>query len=578
MKNKKNTIMLIMIITISMVLLTWNKSYSYKMNDNEVEETEVERKEFGIYLEKNQGSSKQDNDYTETNTFPTQGYLLNTTKTECYEYGSDNVIQNAVEQSLTNGVIDGTIIVTSQKSMYCKIYFDKDDILPTVTGFTITGKDVNGSALNNGYTYNPEVTYNIIWQDNDVAQYCISEGANCTNWQQIAGTQATGVMPVSQIDGEKTLYVYLKDKANNTSEVKTENIIVDRTPPVVNTLTLTGTKASWFNVNPGFTHTTMVNYNATIIEANIEGYCIQEGSSCNTFTPTSLLTLNGQVQISNTETLHTVVISVQDKVGNIGIMTGTITLDATPPQVTVTEKSKTENSITVHIEATDTNGIQSRHCQLPIEPYTWILADANGDCTVTGLQPGIAYTILTHTYDGSGFVNEVTSSSISTMQAWTCSSGSVLTPSSLGSATGGYVCVKDGTRGDSYECECKYLDTCSSETVYHSTYDKDLSSALDAEKSLTDNGLGSRRCSWSSQSMKDCGSYYNCSVHRNGDADIMCYTIQPNGSGYTCRSAYHPYEEVCRTCYHYQCDADWLQFSGSLDSANLKCYKAPTRG
>ncbi len=416
MKNKKKTIMLIMVITISMVLLTYNKSYSYKMNDNEPEETEIERKEFGIYLQ------ESGENYTETDTFPIQGYLLNTTKTECHEYGTNNVIQNAVTQSLTNGVIDGSIIVTSQKSMYCKIYFDKDE-KPTVTSFNIAGKTSSGDSLSNGFTYNTGV-YTINWNDGDVAQYCLSNSNNsCTDWHALNKSQKTSKTitiennTYTNTEGPKTIYAYIKDKANNISSItsiSTANITVDQTPPKV-TLTLTGTSASPFVVTSGYTHTTKVNYTSTITETNPESYCVGE-NSCSNYSASSSTSIRGNTTIANTEILHTVIINVKDKAGNVGSKTQSIILDTQNPIITLSNEKATETSITVTVNASDTHGIAGITCTAVGNGGTKTGTYTNNTCIFSDLKDGTQYTITGEATDASGRKGTSNSISVTTVK------------------------------------------------------------------------------------------------------------------------------------------------------------------
>ncbi len=514
MKNKKKTIMLI-IITISMVLLTWNKSYSYKMDDNEIEETEVERKEFGIYLQ------ESGENYTETDKFPDTGYLLNTTKTECYEYRNNNKLTNAVEQSLTNGVIDGSIIVTSQKSMYCKIYFDKESTIPTVNTFGITGKDKDGNNLTNGYTYNKTLTYTFSWGDNDVVQYCLSnsntssgcswieldestktsktftisnstytntEGlkaiyvylkdkannissttnnstksitvdqtapvvktltlngvgaqnetlnngytyayqipwsatwddtdvdkacvANGTTCSPVGAVVKSGSITLPTGEGLKTVVIQLKDKAGNVSSAKTTKITVDRTPPVIKTLTLTGTNASPFVATNGYTHTTTVNYTSTITETNMEGYCIVDGNSCSSYTLIPAATVTSTVVIGATQGNHPITISMKDKAGNVGSKTQSIILDTQNPTITLSNGTATETSITVTVNASDSNGISGVTCTA-VGNGTTVNGSYNGTntCTFSGLKDGTIYSITGVATDGSG--RKGTSNSIS---------------------------------------------------------------------------------------------------------------------------------------------------------------------
>ncbi len=412
MKNKKKTIMLIMVITISMVLLTWNKSYSYKMNDNEIEETEVERKEFGIYLQES-GTT-----YKETDAFPNKGYLLNTTKTECHEYGNDTIIPGAVTQSLTNGVIDGSIIVTSQKSMYCKIYFDKDET-SIVSRFNIKGKTSNNEDLNNGFTYQTSdlpITFDYTDKENNVVQYCVTETNNSDScsWIQLNGKSGNYSI-INTADGEKTLYMYLKDKANNISTTKTTNITVDKTLPQV-TLTLIGTQASG-TLQPGYTHTQQVTYNATITETNPDSYCVGE-NSCNNYSMLSSSSIDGSTMITNTEASHNVLINVKDKAGNVGSTTQSITLDTQNPTITLSNGITTETSIKVTVNANDVHGIASVTCTAVgnNETKTGTYNSTAKTCTFNGLKDNTTYSITGVATDNSGRKTTSTAINVTTIK------------------------------------------------------------------------------------------------------------------------------------------------------------------
>ncbi len=444
MKNKKNTIMLIMVITISMILLSWNKSYSYKMDDNEPEETEIERKEFGIYLQED-GTT-----YKETDTFPTQGYLLNTTKTECHEYGNNTEISGAVTQSLTNGVIDGSIIVTSQKSMYCKIYFDKDE-KPTVSSFNITGKTSNNEDLNNGFTNqtsNLPITIDYTDTESDVVQYCINETNNSDScsWKQLNGKSGNYTLTNTN-DGSKTIYAYIKDKANNissTTSISTANITVDRTKPVVNTLTLIGTSANSFTATSGYTHTTMVNYTSTITETNLGSYCVGE-NSCNSNSPLSTTLISGQVIIGSQETSHNVVINVKDKAGNTGSANSTITLDLYNPTISLTQGVVTETSITVTVDANDVHGIVGVTCTAVGNNETKTGIYTNNACLFDGLKDGTTYSITGVATDNSG--RKTTSTAIDVTTDKSLTAGQKKAKEVLGVAPKG---ISDKLLGDMY--------------------------------------------------------------------------------------------------------------------------------
>ncbi len=142
MKKNKRVVIIISIVILTII----NLFLVFKKDTSIVEKrkiNKIERKEFSIYKEQTLGGE----DWKESNdtTFPTSGYLLNTTKTMCYDYNGKE-IEYKPTQELTKGSIDGRVTIESSKTIYCELYFDLDNKLPEVNEFSITGKtSVNGT-------------------------------------------------------------------------------------------------------------------------------------------------------------------------------------------------------------------------------------------------------------------------------------------------------------------------------------------------------------------------------------------------------------------------------------------------
>ncbi len=413
-KNKRAVI----IITI-IILTILNLFIVFKKDNNIVEKNKViklERKEFNIYLQKTVGSKDYD---PSTNTaFPMSGYLLNTTKTICYGYNGNKLNSNPVTQELTNDVINGSITINSNNTIYCDLYFDKNET-PTISKFNVTGKTSGNQNLTNGFTYQTDnLPFTVTYTDteSDVKQYCINETnsiANCS-WQTLSGTSGTYTL-TNKNDGTKTMYIFLKDKANNISTSSSKSITVDKTAPVVTSFTLTGTNDTnqTLSNTTTYTHTKNIKYSATITETNMEGYCIYEGSSCSYQTTNTTTLSKLSFTLNDTEGNHTVNFKVKDKAGNESVVdtnsTKTITLDKTNPIATISSKSVTTNSITVTVgnSGTDISGIVQRQCKIN-DQNNWKDATPEGDCTInsldngTELKDGQEYTIQARVKDGSG--------------------------------------------------------------------------------------------------------------------------------------------------------------------------------
>ena len=411
MINKKYIIIFIIILTILNIFLVLKKDTSVIEKSKVIK---VERKEFNIYLQQTVGSEE----YNPSNntTFPSQGYLLNIEKTMCYDYNGKETSYKPT-QNLVNEIIDGSITIESSNTIYCNLYFDKDET-PTITTFNVKGKTSNGTELNNGFTYQTDsLPFNIEYTDteSDVKQYCINEtedSDNC-NWYPLTETNSYSLK--DNKDGLKTMYIYLKDKANNISEVKQATITVDKTKPVINTFTLTGTPDTYQTLsnNVQYTHTRNIKYNAIITEDNIESYCVYENSGCSYIETTEKELTKKEYNLTENEGIKTLSIKVKDKAGNESVVdtnsTKTITLDLQNPIATISSKSVTTDSITVIVgnEGRDISGIIERQCKIN-DQNTWTNAEEDGSCTIsslddgTKLKDGTAYTIESRVRDASG--------------------------------------------------------------------------------------------------------------------------------------------------------------------------------
>ena len=179
-KNKWLVISIILLSIINLFLV-------FKKDTSIVEKSKInkiERKEFSILKEQTYNGE----DWKESNdtTFPTSGYLLNTTKTVCKGYNDQEITPIPVTQELTDGVINGSITINSKNTIYCDLYFDKNET-PTINTFNVTGKTSGGTTLNNSFTYQTDkLPFTVTYTDNenDVKQYCINETnsiENCVN-------------------------------------------------------------------------------------------------------------------------------------------------------------------------------------------------------------------------------------------------------------------------------------------------------------------------------------------------------------------------------------------------------------
>ncbi len=118
-KTKKVLIVTLSLVAILSIFLTY-KAYMNKpvmLDDIKYSENTINKKKFGIFVEKSSYSSEQDKYEVYSGTTWPNGYSLNTTKSVCVDENGDNV-PNALSVS------GSTITLSTTKSAYCYLYFD----------------------------------------------------------------------------------------------------------------------------------------------------------------------------------------------------------------------------------------------------------------------------------------------------------------------------------------------------------------------------------------------------------------------------------------------------------------------
>ncbi len=467
MKNNYIKISLIVLIILSVFVIVKPN----KIQEVNIIKEEKEYSKFAIYKEETSGGGT----YVLSNepSFPTKGYLLNLEETKCYDYEGKPVTTSGLSQAS-----DGKIIIETNATKYCDLYFTKDDKVPVVSDFAITGKDASGEDLTNGYTYNNEVTYNVEWNDTDVTHYCLTTSATSCDqtWVETGGGQSITVKnsTFTSTDGAHTIYVYLKDKAQNvssTTDISKKTITVDRTAPSTPTFSIMGKTTGGSNLNGDYSQVVGVGVTLTI-GSDIKDYCITTSATCSsTEWKSATTTLN--MTLPNTEGNKTYNAYVRDNANNVsGKATDSIFLDLNNPSVSkVTYVSKDTSSITVKVEGTDGStgsGIVKYECKATTQ-NTWF-TQVGDTCKVTGLNDGTEYTIEGRVTDASG---RVSTNSVSTTQsteaAYSCSAGEELVQDvEKGSSSGGYICKASASSKGWYDTNTYYTCSVTGEDQYTS--------------------------------------------------------------------------------------------------------------
>ena len=110
---KKVLIVVLVLIEVLSIHLLY-KSYNNKKVLEEEEQVSIKDTQFAIMLQDSSGNYNKSGD---TN-FPSTGYKLNTSKSECLDIEGKK-IANAVSGS------NGSITLKNKYTSYCTLYFDK---------------------------------------------------------------------------------------------------------------------------------------------------------------------------------------------------------------------------------------------------------------------------------------------------------------------------------------------------------------------------------------------------------------------------------------------------------------------
>ena len=171
-KTKKVLIVTLSLVAILSIFLTY-KAYMNKpvmLDDIKYSENTINKKKFGIFVEKDSYSSESDKyEIYSGTTWPSSGYEFNSTLSTCVDENGET-ISNAL--SINNS----TITLTSTKTAYCYVYFDKSQGLElALNNSSFSWNNVEGAVSYNIYVDNNLVT-NTSSQNIDLYKYLNSGG------------------------------------------------------------------------------------------------------------------------------------------------------------------------------------------------------------------------------------------------------------------------------------------------------------------------------------------------------------------------------------------------------------------
>ncbi len=118
LNNKKILITILLIMEVIMLNLTYHSFLNKEINEDiNVKETPKNKKQFAIFIKENDEYVE----YKKDRLFP-QGYYINKKLSKCVD-DKNNLVDNAIS---SNG---NSVTVTSDKTIYCTLYFDKNETL-----------------------------------------------------------------------------------------------------------------------------------------------------------------------------------------------------------------------------------------------------------------------------------------------------------------------------------------------------------------------------------------------------------------------------------------------------------------
>ncbi|MBQ7031071.1 MAG: hypothetical protein IJN13_01695 [Bacilli bacterium] len=296
-KYSKVLIVLLLLVEFTFVFLSI-KSFNNKDIKEIKEENKVNKEMFSMYVENKDGEYEE---YTDSEYYPIGlKYYFNEERSNCTD-NKGKVINDVISYN------NNKITVSSNKTLFCYLYFDLDKIPPQTFTFYL------GGNTNPEYITSTSTTAYLSWTDNDIESYCINTENNSStcNWVNTSGNTITPSYTIST-QGSNTRYAFIRDAAENISPVVSDSVFLDSVAPVITsasdsgagtanvTVTETGSGVTYVCVNQSSTSTTG---------------CTWDEVSGTTFTSTTAVTATGSYYIH-----------VKDKAGNIGHKTSAISI------------------------------------------------------------------------------------------------------------------------------------------------------------------------------------------------------------------------------------------------------------
>jgi len=286
---------ILIIVELSFLFLSW-MSYSNKDITEVKEENKVDKEMFSMYVENKDGDYVE---YTDSEYYPIGlKYYFNEERSNCTD-NKGKVVNDVISYN------NNKITVSSNKTLFCYLYFDLDKVPPQTFTFYL------GGNTNPEYITSTSTTAYLSWTDNDIESYCINTENNSSScsWVSTTGNSVTPSYTIST-QGNNTRYAFIRDAAENISPVVSESVFLDSVAPVITSASDSG--AGTANVTVTETGSGVQSVCVNQSSTSTSG-CIWDEVSGTTFTSTTAVTSTGNYYIH-----------VKDKAGNIGHRTSSL--------------------------------------------------------------------------------------------------------------------------------------------------------------------------------------------------------------------------------------------------------------
>jgi len=216
-KYKGLVIVCLFLIEICSLFLTY-KSFSNRPLKEVKETNKVDNKKFSMYIENNNGDYEE---YTTSEFFPSKTfYSFNSEESNCID-NKGNVVNNALSYE------DSKVTVTSNKTLYCYLYFDKN-IYDIETDILVKNEEGKYESVSSTPTTDNNYNYNVRYDCSDNASI-VSFGYDYEthNYNLITSAKNKCNIYFEEMEPDLELNIYVDN--NEVEEIPTGNYKLNET-------------------------------------------------------------------------------------------------------------------------------------------------------------------------------------------------------------------------------------------------------------------------------------------------------------------------------------------------------------